>query len=302
MNLPTSDAAMTKKKSDVFPLEKRVLPGKTTGRSIAAPAGKVSAKVSKTSTGSRMASFGTRKLEPVAAPRAFVDQLQIGKDTRTLGANVTNAVRNAIIQGKLAPGEPLGQEYLANLFGVSRVPIRECLKQLASEGLVEVEPHKGAVVAHLSLDELDELYGIIWSLETLAVRAGVPQLSDVEIGTMEKMVKQMDLVGDPVEWYRTSVAFHRMILVASGWQRCLRIVDECRKNIGRYIMEEDFFAEHVGQWRERNRALFAACKRHDVEAAVLALDVMRRFSTAQIRAHLKASLHGDSESQGRRRK
>jgi DNA-binding GntR family transcriptional regulator len=231
-----------------------------------------------------------------------VAELQIGADARTLGANVTNAVRNAIIQGKLAPGEPLGQEYLANLFGVSRVPIRECLKQLASEGLVEVEPHKGAVVAHLSLDELDELYGIIWSLETLAVRAGVPRLSDEEIVTMEKIVMQMDRVDDPVEWYRTSVAFHRMILVASGWQRCIRIVDECRKNIGRYIMEQEFFAEHVGEWRDRNRALFKACERRDVEAAVTALDVMRRFSTTQIRDHLKASLGGDEAKQAKRRK
>ena len=275
---------MTKKTSDMFPAEKHVLPEKSTGRSVS----QLTLKV---------ASSDTRKLKlkPVGASRAFVDQLQIGRDARTLGANVTNAVRNAIIEGKLAPGEPLGQEYLATLFGVSRVPIRECLKQLASEGLVEVEPHKGAVVAHLSLDELDELYGIIWSLETLAVRAGVPHLSDVEIETMAKIVKQLDVVHDPVEWYRASVAFHRVILVASGWERCLKIVDECRKNIGRYIIEEDFFAQHVGEWRERNRALFEACKHRDADAAVLALDVMRRFSTAQIRDHLKASLNGNPE-------
>ena len=259
------------------------------------PARKLAAKVAKAAADTQDASLGARKLKPVGASRAFVDQLQIGKDARTLGGNVTNAVRNAIIEGKLAPGEPLGQEYLATLFGVSRVPIRECLKQLASEGLVEVEPHKGAVVAHLSLDELDELYGIIWSLETLAVRAGVPQLSDVEIETMAKIVTQMDLVSDPVEWYRTSVAFHRVILIATGWERCLRIVDECRKNIGRYIIEEDFFAQHVVEWRERNRALFEACKHRDADAAVLALDVMRRFSTTQIRDHLKASLDGNPE-------
>jgi len=162
---------------------------------------------------------GAAGRQATGASGAFLNDLQIGKDARTLGANVTNAIRTAIIQGKLAPGEPLGQEYLANLFGVSRVPIRECLKQLASEGLVEVEPHKGAVVARLSLDELDELYGIIWSLETLAVRIGVPQLTDDDIASMAKIVAQMDRVDEPLDWYRTSVAFHRTILVASGWQR-----------------------------------------------------------------------------------
>ncbi len=293
MNFPESGLPMTKKKINAFPMGKP-LPVTTSpsGKLLGRPAAKKAPASGKASI----------EVIPTAPPRPFVAELQIGADARTLGANVTNAVRNAIIQGKLAPGEPLGQEYLANLFGVSRVPIRECLKQLASEGLVEVEPHKGAVVAHLSLDELDELYGIIWSLETLAVRAGVPRLSDEEIATMEKIVMQMDRVDDPVEWYRTSVAFHRMILVASGWQRCIRIVDECRKNIGRYIMEQEFFAEHVGEWRDRNRALFKACERRDVEAAVTALDVMRRFSTTQIRDHLKASLGGDEAKQAKRRK
>ena len=112
---------------------------------------------------------------------ALLGEFQIGKDARTLGASVTNALRNAIIRGKLAPGRSLGQQYLARLFDVSRVPIRESLKQLASEGLVEMEPHKGAIVAHLSLDELDELYAIIWALESLARGAPLKGRTDLYI-------------------------------------------------------------------------------------------------------------------------
>lgn len=231
-----------------------------------------------------------KRESPVEAEDAPLGGMLIGKDARTLGANVTTALRSAIVQGKLAPGQPLGQEYLARMFGVSRVPIRESLNQLAAEGLIEVEPHKGAIVARLSLEELDEFYGIIWSLETLAVRVGVPLLTDADITAMKAVVDQLDVVDDAVQWYQLSVSFHRMILIAARWPRCLRIVDECRKNIGRYITEPQFFAEHVKQWRQRNRALFRACSRRDVEGAVKALDVMRRFSTAQIREHLKESL------------
>lgn len=221
---------------------------------------------------------------------ALLGQLAIGKDARTLGANISNALRDAIITGRLAPGQALGQEYLARVFGVSRVPVRESLKQLAAEGLVVVEPHKGAVVARLSVAELDELYGIIWALEEAAVRVAVPRLADAQIGAMERAMAQMETIGDPVEWYRVSVSFHRMILVASGWQRCVRIVDECRKNIGRYIMEERFFLAHVDDWRSRNRALLAACRARDPDAAVEALEVMRRLSTAQIRDHLRQAI------------
>lgn len=218
---------------------------------------------------------------------ALLGAVSIGKDARTLGANISNALREAIIRGQLAPGQALGQEHLARVFGVSRVPVRESLKQLAAEGLVEVQPHKGAVVARLSVQELDELYGIIWALEEAAVRVAVPQLSDAQIAAMEQAMAQMDRITDPVEWYRVSVSFHRMILVASGWQRCVKIVDECRKNIGRYIMEERFFLAHVEDWRTRNRALLAACRDRNPDAAVQALEVMRRLSTGQIREHLR---------------
>jgi DNA-binding GntR family transcriptional regulator len=230
------------------------------------------------------------------ADDALLAELQIGKDARTLGASVTNALRNAIIRGKLPPGRPLGQEYLARLFDVSRVPIRESLRQLASEGLVEVQPHKGAIVAHLSLDELDELYAIIWALESLAARVGVPLLSNADIAAMAEIVDQLEIVSDPADWYQLSVSFHRAILVASRWERCLRIVDECRKNIGRYIVEDFFFSANVAAWRKRNRALFEACKRRDVDAALRALDVMRRLSTAQIRDHVKEQLNADRGS------
>jgi DNA-binding GntR family transcriptional regulator len=221
---------------------------------------------------------------------ALLGQVAIGKDARTLGANISNALRDAIISGKLAPGQALGQEYLARVFGVSRVPVRESLKQLAAEGLVVVEPHKGAVVARLSVEELDELYGIIWALEEAAVRVAVPRLTDAQIAAMERAMAQMETISDPILWYRVSVSFHRMILVASGWQRCVRIVDECRKNIGRYITHERFFLAHVDDWRGRNRALLAACRARDPEAAVQALEVMRRLSTAQIREHLRRAI------------
>jgi DNA-binding GntR family transcriptional regulator len=223
-------------------------------------------------------------------PEIFIKQLHLGKEARTLGENVTNTMRDAIIRGKLAPGQPLGQEYLANAFGVSRVPIRECLKQLAAEGLVEVEPHKGAIVSRLSLEELDELYGILWALETMGVRMGIPMLTEENVKEMATVIEQLDKLLDPVDWYRASVSFHRMILAATGWKRCLQIVDECRKNIGRYITDQSFFEQHVSEWNCRNRALFVACKARDAEAAVQALELMRSYSTVQIRNHLKQRL------------
>ena len=218
-----------------------------------------------------------------------VGEFHIHKQSRTLGASVATSLREEIVSGRMQPGQALGQEFLAQLFGVSRVPVREALRLLAGEGLVEIEPHKGASVARLSVDELDEMYGIVWSLERLATLVGVPRLSDAHIQAMQELLAQLRVVKNPAKWYQLSSDMHRVILTASGWGRCLRMVDECRKNIGRYVTERQFFAEHVGEWLQRNEALFKACKARDTEAALAALDVMRQLSTAQIREHVQAT-------------
>jgi DNA-binding GntR family transcriptional regulator len=220
---------------------------------------------------------------------AALGDFVIQKQSRTLGASVATSLREEIVSGRLEPGQALGQEFLAQLFGVSRVPVREALRLLAGEGLVEIEPHKGASVARLSVDELDEMYGIVWSLERLAVPVGVPRLREADIQAMEELIDQLRVVRNPAKWYQLSSEMHRVILVASGWKRCLRIVDECRKNIGRYVTEKKLFADHVGEWLQRNEALFLACKARDVEAALAALDVMRQLSTAQVREHVQAA-------------
>lgn len=225
----------------------------------------------------------------IAAAQPGAGALRIQQQARTLGASVATALRAEIVSGRLAPGQALGQEFLAELFGVSRVPVREALRLLAGEGLVVIEPHKGASVARLSVEELDEMYGIVWSLERLAASEGVPRLTDEHIRAMEELMGQLRVLKNPARWYQASSQLHGIIVKASGWERCQRMIDECRKNIGRYLAEKQFFAEHVGEWLQRNEALFKACKARDVEAALAALDVMRQLSTPQIREHVEAA-------------
>lgn len=220
--------------------------------------------------------------------RSELGRLNLGADARTLAASITNTLRSAILSGQLAPGDALGQEGLAQRFGVSRIPVRESLKQLEAEGLVEARPHRGAVVARLSVEELDELYGVVWSLELLAARTGVPLLTDAQIATMGALLARLGTRLEPHEWYATSVQFHMQMLEASGLQRVIRIVGECRRNIGRYVIEPGLFRSHAANWLERNRALYEACRRRDTEAAIAALEVMRTVSTADVRDGLRS--------------
>jgi len=91
----------------------------------------------------------------------------------TLTEVVARHIRDGITEGRFAPGSPLREVHLAEQLGTSRGTVRDAIRQLADDGLVEVTPHRGAFVAALSLDRVRDLYELKLQLEPLATRQGV---------------------------------------------------------------------------------------------------------------------------------
>lgn len=104
---------------------------------------------------------------------------------------VMEVIREAILSGALKPGERLAQEELANHLEVSSTPVREALRQLEAEGLIEHIPHKGVRVAELSAEDVREVYMIRGVLEALATRLAVPDLSNNDLRDLEELHQQM---------------------------------------------------------------------------------------------------------------
>jgi DNA-binding GntR family transcriptional regulator len=92
---------------------------------------------------------------------------------------LVEALREAILDGRLAPGARLVQEELAARYGTSRIPLREALRQLEGEGLVRTSHQRGAVVRSLSPKDVADLYDVRLALETLAVRRAAARLTDL---------------------------------------------------------------------------------------------------------------------------
>ena len=132
---------------------------------------------------------------------------------------VVEIVREAILSGTLKPGERLAQDGLANHLEVSSTPVREALRQLETEGLIEHVPHKGARVAELSADVIQEVYMIRGVLEALATRLAVPNLGPDELRELEELHQQMaDLLrGNALEQLGdVNRQFHMTLYKASG--------------------------------------------------------------------------------------
>jgi DNA-binding GntR family transcriptional regulator len=110
----------------------------------------------------------------------------------TLAERVRQEIAQRIREGRYRAGDRIGQEELASEYGTSRLPIREALRQLASEGLITVQPHAGARVARLDLAELEEVYLIRERIDPLAVARCVPNLSDEDLTALELLVVQME--------------------------------------------------------------------------------------------------------------
>lgn len=112
-------------------------------------------------------------------------------EQRGLAVGVAERLREAILNGHFGPGERLREEALASALGVSRGPIREALARLEREGLIVIRRNRGAIVAQLAREDLDEVYTLRVAIERLAVQRAIEMVTDDEIARMQEIVDEI---------------------------------------------------------------------------------------------------------------
>jgi DNA-binding GntR family transcriptional regulator len=141
---------------------------------------------------------------------------------------VLDDLRRAILDGDEPPGTVIPIDAVARFFGVSQIPVRESLKILTGEGLVEHRPHIGYSVAKLSFEEFRELYDVRQALETSALKAAV-QLATLEddrlVGSINQAMADATTRGDEKGYHAESRRFHMALIAPSGMQRLLRMYE-----------------------------------------------------------------------------
>lgn len=126
----------------------------------------------------------------------------------TAGTSIASVLREAILAGEYAPGERIRQEDLADRYGASRVPVREALRMLESEGLVTLVANTGAWVSKISLAECEEMYQIRERIEPLLLRFNVPLLDDAVLDELAALADRMEASADIEEFLRLDREFH----------------------------------------------------------------------------------------------
>lgn len=145
-------------------------------------------------------------------------------------------LREAILSGRFAAGTPLKPDRIAKSLGVSRMPVREAIRQLDSEGLVVIRPNRSAVVTSLGPDDVLELYEIRAVLEGLAARLAVPHLTREALDDLRDLDARMVRVEhDPVLWINRHEAFHDYLVRLSRRPRLASQVAKLRDAVQPYF-------------------------------------------------------------------
>jgi DNA-binding GntR family transcriptional regulator len=188
-------------------------------------------------------------------------------------------LRRAILNGELASGSRLVQADLAAMLDVSTTPVREALRDLATEGLVQFDAHRGAIVSELSADEVHQIYEIRMVLEPLAMRQAVPNVTEALLERLRRLHESMSAEPHAVDWVDRNRVFHMAVYEASSSPRLASIIrnlqDASVMYIGAFLQQKP---ELRTEANHDHAEILDALENRDVEAAVAALEKHLRTS------------------------
>ncbi len=180
----------------------------------------------------------------------------------TLHANLVERIRELVIEGDLEPGAKVPERILCERFNVSRTPLREALKTLASEGWMEILPHKGARVARLSEEDVDQMFPIMGALEALSGELACANLSEEQFAEIRALHYQMVLHYTRRElapYFQINQLIHEKILAAAANPLLVQMYQTLSGRIrrARYVanMSEDRWAQAIEEHEEMLSAL-----------------------------------------------
>ena len=188
---------------------------------------------------------------------------------------VVEVLRERILSGDRAAGEPLRQSALAEALNVSRIPVREALLQLEAEGLVKFEPHKGATATVLSVEQVTELFELRAMIETDLLAKAIPLLQEADLEKAERVLEQLESAfkhEDAVaSWSELNTQFHTCLYQAANRPHTLEVVHGLNTNCDRYIRLQLLLAGGIPAAEHEHRALLNHCKLRETEKATALL-------------------------------
>jgi DNA-binding GntR family transcriptional regulator len=200
-----------------------------------------------------------------AAPPALQQLIdRAATSYRSIGDTVLTILREAITSGTFAPGDWLRQGALAEMMGVSRIPVRSSLIQLESEGLVVFQPRKGFQVRRLTVDHLRQTYEIRALLESHALRTSMAGMTATRLSRLTALAEQLDTMPEGAEFVRIRRKFYHLLYDGDRNPMLIELIEQLRTSVGLYLLRRRL----SGDAAHAHRHLLGAVTAGDPDAAV----------------------------------
>lgn len=190
----------------------------------------------------------------------------------TVVNKVINKLRKEILKGSLVKGEKLVQDEWAHKLQVSRMPIREALKQLETEGLVEIIPHKGAIVTPITKEDIEEIYIIRSVVEGIVVQKSLPYLTPEDKEELGRILNEMEglTISDETNdrYVQLNAAFHEVLHRGCPWSRAKKMVD----NLGISPIAPNLLADYYTGTQQDHRRIYEAVIKNDARELKVAME------------------------------
>lgn len=207
--------------------------------------------------------------------------------SRTAHEYVLRALREAIVDGQMPGGTRIIQSEIAGQLEVSVTPVREALRDLAAEGLVVFDPHRGALVRSLDLEEVREVYELRMVLEPLLVRRSVEKISSEQIDRADWLRTAMEATESITAWAELNRQFHEALALPGESSKLSSIIAGLRDSASAFVgISLRANPERLAQSNDEHARLVELYRRREVDAVVnLTLEHLRTTLTTIEEGH-----------------
>jgi DNA-binding GntR family transcriptional regulator len=190
---------------------------------------------------------------------------------QSLTSAVADKLRDQIIRGEILEGAQLRQDAIASQYHVSRIPVREALRQLDAEGLIAIVPNRGAVVPALSPDDVEELFSIRALLEPEVLKLSIPHLTEEDFAEADAVLREYisELRRDDhvSSWGRLNWQFHSILYSRANQPRFLAIIRNVNNSGERYTRLQLYLTHGMKRANEEHHQILQFCRQRDVAQA-----------------------------------
>jgi len=220
---------------------------------------------------------------------------------RTLVDVAARDLRESILRGELRPGSPLVLAEVAGSLSMSVMPVREAIRRLQVEGLVDQIPHRGARVSQISISDLQDLYSVRIPLEALAVRQAALRFGEADYERFSGVLDEYfeaHASGDEARGREMHAAFHLGLYEVSGSRWLMRTIHPLWDAAERYQRLSTRLRGTLEQRHEEHRQILEHCRQRDAKAAGAALEAHLRRTMNIVKAEIGESEDGSEDGDG----